>query len=272
MSHNHEHGGNSHSHEDAPEIDALTLILQQAQSGLRSDVQALVEVLDDAEIFIPLAEDMPGVEENQDIPMDDELTFRPHMLLDSEHRAFAVAYSDPELVEAVAEALEWTTSEGALKFIRVPLRVAFDLAQQHVEGRDVEGLAFNPSTDFELVLRRDEAASIAGGQALPLVGYVEDLPEGEDPNTQVIEGADPPPAELLAALDAAQERIKDFTGYRVETTFNPERDREPHLTITLYVARPDVDRAELAEDIMSEASPHLPEPGYADLVFKDAPN
>lgn len=266
--HDHVHVENC-EHE---ELDALTEAILVAQSGLRSDVQALVDVIDEVHVYIPLAEDMPGVVEGEDVQFGEELTFRPHMLLDSDHRAYAVAYTDPELVEPLVEALGWETSGGPLKFIHLPLRIAFELAQEHVDGRDVEGLAFNPSTDFELVLRRDEAAAIAGGQALPLVGYVEDLPEGADEETQVVEGAEPPPAELLAALEQARARIRDLVSVGVATTFNPERDREPHLTITLYTAKPDIDRAALAEDVMEKASPFLPAPGYADIVFRDAPN
>jgi len=266
--HGHVHDENC----DHGELDALTEAILIAQSGLKSDVQALVDVLDEAQVYIPLAEDMPDVVEGEEMQMGEELTFRPHMLLDADHRAYAVAYTDPDLVEPLVEALGWETSGGPLKFIHLPARIAFDLAQQHVDGRDVEGLAFNPSTDLELVLRRDEAAAIAGGQALPLVGYVEELPEGVDDQTQVVEGADPPPAELLEALENARQRIHELVSVSVATTFNPERDREPHLTITLYTAKPDIDRSQLAERVMEKAAPFLPEPGYADIVFRDAPN
>lgn len=274
MSHDHEHDENcQHDHEhDEEGLDALGHALLVAQSGLRSDVQVLVDAIDESHVYIPLAEDMPGVVEGEEVQMDEELTFRPHMLLDSDHRAYAVAYTDPELVEPLVEELGWETSGGPLKFIHLPARIAFDLAQQNVDGQDVEGLAFNPSTDFELVLRRDEAAAIAGGQALPLVGYVEDLPEGTDTGTQIIEGAEPPPPELLAALRDSKQKLSDLVDFSVATTFNPERDREPHLTITLFVADPNLDRAELAEKVMDQAAPFLPDPGYADIVFRDAPN
>ncbi|HSC89129.1 MAG TPA: SseB family protein [Polyangiaceae bacterium] len=272
MSDDHEHVHDEHCGHDHEEPDALTEALLRAQSGLKSDVQALVDVLDQAEVYVPLAEDVPGVSEDEQVEMGEELTFRPHMLLDAEHRAYAVAYTDPALVEPLLEELGWETSGGPLKFIHLPLRVALDLAMESVEGRDIEGLAFNPETDLELVLRRDEVASLAAGQALPLVGYVEQLPEGPDTETQVVEGAEPPPAELLSALESAKSRIRELTGYLVQTTFNPERDREPHLTITLFVSQPDLDREALAERVMEEASPHLPSPGYADILFKDSPN
>ncbi len=272
MSDDHDHVHDENCEHEHEELDALTEAILVAQSGLRSDVQALVDVIDEVHVYIPLAEDMPGVVDGEDVQFGEELTFRPHMLLDSDHRAYAVAYTDPELVEPLVDALGWETSGGPLKFIHLPLRIAFELSQEHVDGRDVEGLAFNPSTDFELVLRRDEAAAIAGGQALPLVGYVEDLPEGADEETQLVEGAEPPPAELLAALEQARVRIRDLVSFGVATTFNPERDREPHLTITLYTAKPDIDRAALAEEVMEKASPFLPAPGYADIVFRDAPN
>jgi hypothetical protein len=171
------------------------------------------------------------------------------------------------------EALGWRTSGEELKFICVPAAVALDLAQVTIDGDQVTGLVFNPGTDVELVLRRDEVASLAQGTALPLVGYVSELESDADGEAKVVEGAPPPPPALLEALERARQSQADLMGYSVTTTFDAERDREPHLTITLTViGRHDLNRGALAEAVMDEASPHLPSPGYADIVFRDAPN
>jgi hypothetical protein len=196
------------------------------------------------------------------------------MILNEDQSIFAVAYSEPQFAEPMQNALGWMTSGEELKFICVPAHVAFDLCNSVIDGEEVAGLVFNPGTDAELVLLRDEAASLGQGKAIPLVGYVADLPPDEEESaTQILEGADPPPPALLSALEAARDKTSDLVEIGVATTFNPERDREPHLTITLTViGRPGLDRQLLADQIMEEAAEFVPAPGYADIVFVDAPN
>lgn len=273
MTEGHDHDHASDPAEDAALEEALSEALHEAQSGLRSDVEELISALEVAHVYIPLSEDLPDAPEGQQIDFDGDLTFRPHMILGEEEAIFAVAYSKPEFVDAMQQALGWQTSGEELKFICVPAAVALDLAQVTIDGEQVTGLVFNPGTDSELVLRRDEVASLAQGVALPLVGYVSELPEEADLEAHLVAGAAPPPQGLLDALARAKAEQPDLVGYSVATTFDPERDREPHLTIALTViGRHDLNRGALAEAVMDEASPHLPAPGYADIVFRDAPN
>lgn len=270
--HDHDH---DHSHDHDHDHDDFDLLpaLEAARTGLKSQVAIFVEALKDAQVYIPLSEDMPDAPEGEQIEFDGDLTFRPHMILNSDESIFAVAYSEPELVEPMQAALDWKTSGGELKFICVPSHVLFDLAQVDVDGEQLSGLVFNPGTDLELVLQRDEAAAIGQGVAIPLVGYVADLPQGAEEETQIVEGAEPPPQALLLALERAVSQVENLVATEVTTTFNPERDREPHLTITLTViARDGLDRQALADATMEEVASHLPSPGYADIVFRDAPN
>ena len=83
------------------------------------------------------------------------------------------------------------------------------LAVNHLEGHvysnwlRTDGNGLPPGDNFpllvlivsgghtELVLMRDEVASLLQGNPLPLVGYVSQLGEGHDDDTQVVEGADP---------------------------------------------------------------------------------
>jgi len=273
MSEGHDHDHSTNAAEEEAREKALSAALHRAQSGLRSDVAALIELLQEAHIYIPLSEDLPDTPEGEQIDMEGELTFRPHMILGEEEAIFAVAYSEPELVESMQTTLDWSTSGSELKFICVPSTVALDLAQVTIDGEQVTGLVFNPGTEAELVLRRDEVASLAQGAALPLVGYVSELEPGAESDAHVVEGAAPPPPALVEALERAKKEQADLVGFSVATTFDPERDREPHLTIVLVViGRHDLNRGALAEAVMDEVAQYLPAPGYADIVFRDAPN
>jgi len=273
----HDHSGHGHDSEEdqhsGEELVSLAPALLVARSGLRSDVQVLLDALGKSHVYIPLSEDLPDTPDGEKIEMKDELTFRPHMILNEDHSVFAVAYTEPALVDPMQKALDWKTSDDELKFICAPAEVAFDLAQLQFDGENVAGLVFNPGTDEELILQRDEVASLAQGKALPLVGYVSDLEPGADEETELLEGADPPPRALMDSLNESKEKNKDIIDVSVHTTFNPERDREPHLSILLTViARTDIDRQKLADAVMDDAAPHLPAPGYADIIFREAPN
>lgn len=264
---------NDHLDDDEKREAALSAALAVAQSGLRSDVEFLLGVLEESHVYIPLSEDLPDTPEDVEVEFDGELTFRPHMILGEEEAIFAVAYSEAEFVEPLQRSLGWTTSGQDLKFICVPAEIALDLAQVTIDGETVTGLVFNPGTEAELVLRRDEVASLAQGVALPLVGYVSEIEDGALSDEHIVQGAAAPPEALVTALARVKEREAALTGVSVLTTFDPERDRDPHLTIVLSVIdKGNLNRAALAETIMDEASPHLPDPGYADIVFRDAPN
>jgi len=263
-----------HNPHDGEEREAaLSATLVAAQSGLRSDVKSLLEVLSAAQVYIPLSEDLPDTPEGEQLEFDGELTFRPHMILGEEDAIFAVAYSEAKFVEPLRSSLGWTTSGEELKFICVPAEIALDLAQVTIDAETVTGLVFNPGTEAELVLRRDEVASLAQGSALPLVGYVSEIEDGALSEPHIVQGAAAPPEALVSALDRVKEKEAALCGFSVLTTFDPERDREPHLTIVLSVIdKGNLNRAALAEAVMDEVSPHLPAPGYADIVFRDAPN
>lgn len=264
-----DHDGHDHG---ADELQDITDAVRQARRGLRSDVQALVERLPDGELLVPLAEDIADAPEGERIEIEQDLTFRPHMVLDEEHNMYCVAYTRPEFMETMRAQLGWTTSGEELKFCSVPAQFVLDMALQVIDEQEVFGLVINAGADDELMLRRDEVGSLAQGQALPLVGYVSELPEGPGEETQVVEGAEPLPDSLHAALAEAVAAHDELSGADVQITFNPERDREPHPTITLRLARHDVDRHELAEKVMERVAPHVPPPGYVDVLFRDPAN
>ncbi len=266
----HDHGGDDDHPED--ELIDLTEAVGIARRGLRSDVQVLIDALAQGELFVPLAEDIDEAPEGEVIEVEQELSFRPHMVLDEDQNMFCVAYTDPDFMEPMRDALGWTTSGGELKFASVPANFVLDMALQVIDDREVFGLVINAGLDEELLLRRDEVASIARGQALPLVGYVADIAPGPEETLNPIDGAEPLPEGMLQALAEAVHAQADLAKAEAIMTFNPERDREPHPTIVLSLARHGVDRHELAEAVMELVSPHVPEPGYVDIVFRDPAN
>jgi hypothetical protein len=253
----------------APHPTDLTAAVSIARRGFRSDVRVFTEALDRGELFAPLAAKVKDAVYGEQMQVEDELRLTPHLLEDPEGKLYCALFTRPELIEPLEEQLGWTTDGDALEYCALPARAALDMVLQVIDDDHVLGLVINPLADTELVLRRSEVASIAQGEPIPLVGYVEQIPEEADQRTLLAEPADPPPPEFTAALEQAIAKQPQIQGYTLQRTFNRERDLEPHLTLTLRTP-PGVDRQQLAAEVMQAIEDKLPPPGYIDVLFQES--
>jgi hypothetical protein len=255
---------------DAPAEDGedLTLAVLRARSGFRKDVAALIELLSKGELYVPLARSVEGVPSGERVELEDELSLTPHMLVDEQGKLYCALFTRPDLIEPVADRLEWSTDGEELEYCSVPASLALDMALDVIDEQSVLGLVINPTHDSELVLRREELGSIARGRAVPLVGYVSGIPGSEAERTLVAEAGESPPRALVNALETALTTESEVAGYRLERTFNPERDLEPHLTLTLKTRRTDLDHDTISRRIAQAIEDELPPPGYIDIVFE----
>jgi hypothetical protein len=242
-------------------------LLRQARRGFRSDVARLLEALEHADMLIPLAEPLPAARVGERTKIEGELRLLPHFMRAADGATYAVLFTIPELLEAAAVRLGWTTGGGELEFCAVPGGVALEMARGTLDS-DVRGLVIDPGADSELVLSAFEVERLASGQAIPLVGYVRALSDDRE-RTLVAEAGDPPAPQLLQALAECRSQIDELLDFELLRTYNPERDLEPHATLKLCVAAGVVDHARIAERIFERIGPLLPPPGYIDIVFAD---
>ncbi len=252
--------------DSAPEPGTFTQLVAQARRGLRRDVEALLGGLDQAELLIPLAEDLPDAPEGERVELDRELRLVPHLLPDDEGKLFSALFTYPDPLGPIVEALGWQTASEPLKVCAFPARIALEMALEVIDGEAVLGLVIDPGSESELCLTRAELGSMLAGKALPLVAYVANIPEQETARTLVAEAGEPPPEALLGALANWLAKKADVTSHRLERTFNPDRDLEPHLTLTLNVAE-GADRQGLFDEVTQELEGKLPPPGYLDVLF-----
>lgn len=244
----------------------VTEAVAGAHRGLRRDVQRLLDLLQSAELYVPLQVPMDGVPLGEAVEMADGLTLIPHLLQDEDGDQYAALFSETDMLEVVQDELGWTTGEGGLEFCSVPALTALDMALQVIDDERVVGLVFNPLDDTELLLSRAEVASLAQNTALPLVNYVRDIPELEDEQTLIAELDGPPPRDLTQALDALVAESGSIESYALQQTFNAERDIEPHLTLHVKT-RGDVEVQSLSRMIVERIEGKVPEPGYIDILF-----
>lgn len=260
----------------APESEAeprppITQIVEAARSGLRRDVAALVTALDDPdfELLVPIARDIPGAKDGERQALESEITLVPHLLPDQMGQLFGAFFTYPAPLDPIVSALEWNTGDGPLKLCSLPLRLAFEMARDLIDEKRVFGVVIDPGADSELCLTRKEVASILAGRPLPLLAYVAQISAEGAEDTLVAEGAEAPPPALLEALQAFRASHPGVLAHRLESTFNPDRDLEPHLTLTLTVAA-DASTSELFREVTLAVEGLLPPPGYIDVMFEQS--
>jgi hypothetical protein len=246
---------------------ALVNAIKQARRGFRRDVAALLEALEQADLMIPLAEPVAGATTGERTKIEGELRLQPHFLPTPDGVQFAALFSSSELLDAMGSRLKWQTAGQDLEFCSVPGGVALEMASGTLDEQ-VQGVVLDAGSEWELVLSASEVRALVTGQAIPLVGYVAAIPDDHE-QTLVAEPGAPPSAALTAALERCVAELPELTGYELLRTFNPERDLEPHPTLKLMTRAGDVDHQHLAKHVFDAVGPHLPPPGYIDIVFAD---
>jgi len=241
-----------------------------ARRGFRRDVATLVDALREARLFVPLAGSVDQVPLGIEQEVGDELSLSPHLLFDDDRVGFLPAFTRPDLLERATETTGWGTGDGPLEYAALPGPVVLELALAIVDDDAVEGLLINPFDDSELILRRHEIGSIAQGRALPLVGYVGEIPFGDDEQRLVAEMDGPPPVEIVRAIEEVLSATRGSPRHVLSRTFNPERDLEPHLTLTISGRDFGEDRSEIAGRLAAALEGLLPPPGYIDILFDES--
>ncbi len=244
----------------------LTTAVRQARRGFRSDVKALLDALEQADLLIPLAEPLAGATAGERTKVEGELRLQPHFLTMPDGPSFAALFTTPAHLDAMGGQLGWRTGGGELEFCQIPGGVALEMASGTLDEQ-VQGVVIDAGADSELMLTAAEVKQLVTGHPIPLVGYVAAIPD-DDVRTVVAEAGAPVPAELTAALERCLVELPELARYELLRTYNPERDLEPHPTIKLTPqGSGDVDYRHLANHVFNAVSPHLPPPGYVDIVF-----
>ena len=245
-----------------------TAAVAAARRGFKRDVADLIAALRASRLMVPLAKRIANVPVGQEQEEGEELSLSPHLLFDDERVGYVTAFTENALIARATDEVGWTTDEGPLEYCTLPGQVVLELALGLSDDERIGGLLLNPLDSTELILRRHEIASIAQGRALPLVGYVGEIPF--DPNEQRLiadmEGG--PPEEVVLAIEAVLKKVAIST-YALKRTFNAERDLEPHLTLNVVGAGAATDRSAVARELAAALEGLLPPPGYIDILFDD---
>lgn len=250
-------------------LPSFTGVVAAAKSGLRRDVATLVAALDQSELLVPLARDIAGAPLGERRELAGELTVCPHLLPDAQGQLFSALFTHPDPLGPIVSALDWMTDGEALKLCALPARLALEMARDVIDEQRVFGAVIDAGAESELCLTRPEINSILAGRALPLLAYVVQIPAEERDGTLLAQPDAPPDPEFVSIIDSRLEEHPEVVSRHVQQTFNPDRDLEPHWTLTLTVS-PEADRALLFRSVTSAVEGHVPPPGYLDVLFEDA--
>lgn len=249
----------------------LTQWVDEARRGLRRDVAALVNRLELGELFVPLAKPVPDAPLGEHVEIDDGLTITPHLLEDSEGLLYGALFTRADILEPISEELGWTTDDGPLEYCALPAKVALELALQVLDEESVMGLVLNAGHESELMLQRSELAAIAQGKPIPLVGYVREIPMQDFEKTLIAETDEAPPAAFIQAIERCVAELDVIESYELLSTFNADRDLEPHLTLSLKPKRVEIDFEDVTQQLVEALGDDVPPPGYVDIVFDRTP-
>lgn len=257
--------------DDGEPAAGITDAVARAKRGTRSDVAALVDALRDGELHVPLARAVDDVPVGDPVPLPEELSLTPHVLAEEGGGLYCAVFTDPAILMPLERQLGWKTDGETLQYCTVPAVLALDMALQVMDEERVLGLVFNAMHATELVLDRREVGSIAKGKPLPLVGYVQHIAADTEASTLVAEPDSDPPRELVDAIEHLVRTIPEIESYELLSTFNAERDLEPHLTLRVRTCGSPSYEV-LAQRIIAELEGKVPPPGYIDIVFDAALN
>jgi hypothetical protein len=249
---------------------------------LKSDVAHLVAQLESGGLLVPLAKPIDDVPLGETmLAPEGQVKLVPHLLPDREGTCFVTLFTDADVLKTVGHYLEWTTSAGgdaasedddtSLQYCTLPARAALDLALQLIDDKEIHGLVINPSDESELILRRSEVGALAQGRAVPLIGYVHEIPYGAEDRRLVSELDAPLPSDFLAAVAECVQGIPGIASHRLQQTFNAERDLEPHPTLFIRLENESsIDHEQLNARLAAAFEGKLPAPGYIDVLFDDS--
>ena len=259
----------------APSGEDVTAAIDSARRGFRRDVAALITALEGARLFVPLAKSIAELPVGVDQEVGDELSLSPHLLFDDDRVGYLPVFTRADLARARdgSDRLG-PPATAALEYAALPGPVVSSSRLAIVDDEHVEGMLLNPFDATELILQRHEIASIAQGRPLPLVGYVGEIPYGEDEERLIAEMDGPPPTEVVEAIENVLEHVKGAPRFVLSRTFNPERDLEPHLTLNVIGGEVGAngeppDRSAVAGKLAEALDGLLPPPFYIDILFDD---
>lgn len=209
----------------------LTSLVNQAQSGLKRDVEPLVAAIPDGGFFVSLARSL-NLPDAMAIPPA-EAPLSTHLLKHPDESIYVTLFTRPEYVKTVQEKESWKTEDTNTAEIcalnaRNALYYAWKLLTQS-EG--VVGLFINPYQDNSLLLNHLEVQNLFNGTVAPFSAYAEKTPleEGESIMVRPADVSTVPGfTDCVEGFVAGE---ADLEGYEVVALFDEQRNAEPYLAI-----------------------------------------
>jgi hypothetical protein len=229
---------------------SLTRPVKDAQSGLRRDVQKLIDAVPSGRLVVPLQRRLTAVRSGTVARLDQSIDIAPHFVPDHLGHPLIALFTFEGPLERVVPSLHWTTDRGPLEICWLPAKAGLQLAYKACDEPSVAGCVLDAGAPSELQLKRAEIRAILDERAIPLVNYAKvtlaDVP------------IEPPAEGVRNLVEYIVTRHPEVIRYRLERLFDPERELEPRLVLTLRVKTSSEGRQELANEIGGTICEELP--------------
>ena len=250
-----------------PPNDLIKAVVR-ARRGLRQDVKLLVDAIAHESFFIPLTKSLADQAQGDQVVLKPDQIIATRLLPKEETgEKFVPLFTEPKILEPFQKAFGWKTEDGPLEYLGISGMEAFQFALKFIEDSRAAGIVINPFHPSGLELGPREVKSIAQGQPIPLVRYLEDLPL--QPGEKFLSGkpSTPPPADLVKEVESFLAGRPQVLGYEFLQVFNPERDVEPHLLLNIRTRAKGTGMEFLRRKLLASLTVKPPPPGYMDVTF-----
>jgi hypothetical protein len=242
--------------------NALTALVEKTRSGRSKDVQDLLVSFPTARFLLPLKHAVPEAPVGEAVTLDRRVDLSPHYLPDGSARRLALfTYFGP--LHRIVQMHRWMTDGDQLQLFTLPGPAALQLAYRVVDSWNVMRLVIDPGASSELVLTRNEIGSLLEGKATSLTEYAGR--GGMDCVPQY--AGDPLPPRLVQAIAACLNGREDVRDHRLESVFDPARDKAPRFVLRLWTTDLAYRNA-LVNAITSAVQHELPPPGEMEVRFE----
>lgn len=243
--------------------NALTKVVERARSGLSRDVERLLSALPSARFLLPLVHAVPAAPIGQAVVLDQKVDLSPHYLPDGRGGRWLALFTYFGPLDRIVPRLGWNTDGAGLQLFTVPGPAALQLAYKVVDAWNVMRLVIDAGAPSELVLTRHEIGSLLSGTPTSLAEYAG---KGEVVWAPIRAG-DPLPPGLVQAIALCLKRHPEVRAHRLESVFDPARDKEPRLVLRLW-ADESAYRNALVTEITSAVEHEVPPPGLLEVHFE----
>lgn len=246
----------------------LTDLINQAQRGLKRDVEPLIEALAEGGFFVSLARSL-GLADEMTLPTPEQ-SISSHMIKHPDGSIYVTMFTRPEFVQTAQKEADWKSDADKAEICPIPARNAIYYAGKLIaDNEQVVGLFINPYQEKSLMLNIVEIESLFNGVPVPFENYAQTVPFEEE-DSIMVRPADVTGVEGFSeTVSVYQEQQEGVNGYEVVALFDEQRNMEPYLAINFQTEFGSEQYPEAAQKFVDLLKEKVDFPERLEIMFNE---